>query len=247
MTDETISTPEENDKIVFKRSQLYMILVPLAFILGLSAGYLLWGRGSGGSVAQKPAQAANTTAPVVTQQQAVQRYSVPDDGDPSIGPANAPITIIEFSDYECPYCERWHTEVYTRLLEEYGDKIRIVFRDFPLSSIHPNAQPAAEAAHCAGEQNAYWQFHDKIFQGDELGEEIYLQYAKELGLDVESFKTCIQSGRFSNEVAADYQYAAELGVRSTPTFFINGLAVVGAQPYEVFKNVIDQELAGEIP
>lgn len=220
-----------------KKPLVLYLLMPVVFALGLGSGYLIWGQGNDAGAA-----AAGGSAP-----QEVRRYDVPLDDDPSIGPSNAPITIIEFSDYECPFCRRWHNEVYLRLREEYGDKIRFVYRDFPLTSIHPNALPAAEAANCANEQNVFWEFHDLLFNGTSLGESIYLQYAQQLGLDMEKFQACLDSGRYSQEVQADFQYAASLGVRSTPTFFLNGIPIVGAQPYEIFKQVIDRELAGEIP
>lgn len=212
-------------------TRLLLLLLPVMFFLGLGAGYAVWGK------------AGSTPAP----QQQVRRYSVPVDDDPAIGPKDAPITLIEFSDYECPYCRRWHNEVYLRLMQEYGDKIRFVYRDFPLTSIHPNALPAAIAANCAYEQGAFWQFHDLLFTGGGLGESYYLQYANELGLDLEAFQACLDAEQSLQEVQADFNYAAALGVRSTPTFFLNGLPIVGAQPYEVFKQVIDKELAGEIP
>ena len=231
---------ESGDTLVFKRSHFYALMVPLAFVLGLGVGYLFWGR-----QAAAPTQAAGQ---VETQQpQAVKRYDVPVDDDPAIGPEDAPITIIEFSDYECPYCRRWYDQVFLRLRQEYPDKVRIVFRDFPLSSIHPNATAAAEAANCAGEQDAYWDFHGKLFTGEGLNNNLYVQYAKDLGLNVEDFQACLESGRYQSEVQADYKYASDLGVQSTPTFFLNGIPIVGAQPWDVFKQVIDKELAGEIP
>jgi protein-disulfide isomerase len=176
------------------------------------------------------------------------RYEIPIDDDPMIGPEDAPITIVEFSDYECPYCQRWHTEVFEQLLETYPNEVRLVYRDFPLTSIHPNAIPAAIAANCAREQDAFWDYHDKLF-GMELGlnTEAYQEYASQLDFDTEEFNECLDSGRYEEEVQADFDFAANLGVRSTPTFFINGIAVVGAQPFEVFQQVIEQELAGEIP
>ncbi len=242
----------EGNTITFKRSHLYAVLLPLAFAVGLSVGYLFWGRdvppaataaasGTGGTSGQAQASASD-------QSQAVRRYDVPVDDDPILGPENAPITVIEFSDFECPYCRRWHEEVYSRLLENYPDQVRIVYRDFPLDSIHRNATPAALAANCAYEQNAFWEYHDKLFGGElGLGADAYEQYAQELGLDMASFDECLQSDRYLDEVRADLQWAANLGVQSTPTFFINGIALVGAQPYEVFQQVIDSELAGEIP
>lgn len=229
-----------DNTLVFKRTHLYAVLLPLAFVLGLSVGFLFWGR-------QPAASSPKPSATQPAEEQAVQRYNVPVDDDPALGPANAPITIIEFSDFECPYCRKWHQEVFLRLREEYGKTIRFVFRDFPLTSIHPNATPAAEAANCAHEQDAFWEFHDLLFSDSAFGEEIYLKYATDLGLNVGKFQECFKSGRYSKEVISDFQYASQLGVRSTPTFFVNGIPVVGAQSYEVFKQLIDKELAGEIP
>ena len=173
---------------------------------------------------------------------------MPVDDDPSIGPDDAPITIVEFSDYECPYCRSWHNDVFARLQEEYPQQVRLVYRDFPLSSIHANAVPAAEAANCANEQDKFWPFHENLFSMElGLSDEAYQEYASRLGMNVQAFLECMESGRYQTEVQADYQFASDLGVRSTPTFFINGIAVVGAQPFDVFKQVIDKELAGEIP
>jgi len=234
----------DGDTLVFKRSHVYALLLPLTFVVGLSVGYLFWGRPASAEQATAVTQAAQAPA---GQEQAVQRYEVPDDDDPSIGPQDAPITIIEFSDYECPYCKRWYNEVYLRLREEYADEIRVVFRDFPLYSIHPNAEPAAVAANCAELQGMYWEYHDLLFAGEQLDETTYLQYAEGLGLNLDEFKACLDSEEQVSEIRGDYEYASGLGVRSTPTFFLNGLPIVGAQPYEVFQQVIEQELAGEIP
>ncbi len=189
--------------------------------------------------------AANQPTAVQTPQK-VTRYNVDEGGNPAIGPKNAPITIIEFSDYQCPYCLKWNTEVYQRLLQAYPDKIRFVYRDFPLYSIHPEAGPAAEAADCAGEQGRYYDYHDRLFSGEfELSANAYTQYATELGLDEAKFNDCMSSHRYKDEVTADYQYASNLGVRSTPTFFINGIALIGAQPIEAFQQIIDKELSGQ--
>ena len=177
----------------------------------------------------------------------VKRFNVPAGDNPTVGPDNAPVTIVEFSDYQCPYCVRWYQEVSAKLLENYKDKIRFVYRDFPLSSIHPEAQSAAEAAHCAGEQASYWPYHDALF-GEKygLGGTTYIKYASDLGLNVDQFTKCVSEHRYKNQVNANFTFGTTVGVSSTPTFFINGLAVVGAQPYEVFQQIIDKELAGEI-
>jgi protein-disulfide isomerase len=230
-------------------------LVVLAFGIGLGTGYFVWSQPlQQRAVAaeqkladlEKNAAAAETN----TQQQAqqVKRYDIPIDGNPVLGSDKAAITLVEFSDYECPFCRRWHAEVLPKIQEKYGDKIRLVYRDFPLSSIHANAIPAAEAADCAGEQKHYWEFNNQVFATeDPLGNSTYEAIAKNIGLDVNSFKKCVDERRYQKEVENDLNFATQLGVRSTPTFFINGLAVVGAQPFEVFEQIIDLELAGKIP
>jgi protein-disulfide isomerase len=243
--------------ITFRRAHLFAVLMPLAFVLGIGLGYLLWGQETDGTAAQASGtDSAAAAASAAGQQQAsattaipqVTRYDVPVDDDPVYGPADAPITIVEFSDFECPYCQKWYAEVYERLKEQYPQEVRLVFRDFPIESIHANAFPAAEAANCANEQGEFWPFHDKLFSMEKgLNAEAYTQYASDLGLNVEDFNACLESGKFKPEVQSDLDFAANLGVRSTPTFFINGIALVGAQPFEVFQDVIDKELAGEIP
>jgi len=180
--------------------------------------------------------------------QQVVRYDVPVDDDPILGADDAPITIIEFSDYECPYYRQWHSEVYSQLIETSSDQIRFVYRDFPLESIHANAKSAAEAANCAHEQGVFWDYHDMLFSNEQgLGSGAYLEYANRLEVDQAVFQECLESDRYQAEVQADFEFAAELGVRSTPTFFINGIAVVVAQPFEIFQQVIEGELAGNIP
>jgi protein-disulfide isomerase len=238
--------------ITLRRWQLYVFVMPLIFIIGIGLGFLARGwvqpLSETTTVAAASSDAASVApqSPVETPQ--VVRYEVPVDDDPFLGSQDAPITIIEFSDYECPYCRQWHSEVYTQLLDTYGDQIRFVYRDFPLESIHANAIPAAHAANCALEQGNFWDYHDKLFSMElGLSPDAYREYASQLGMDEEQFQECIDSGRHQEEVQADFEFAANLGVRSTPTFFINGIAVVGAQPFEIFQQVIERELAGEIP
>lgn len=177
----------------------------------------------------------------------ITRYDIPiSDNDPTKGPDDAPVTIIEYSDFECPFCQRHALEVAPQLLSNYDGQIRYVFKDFPLESIHPEATPAAAAALCAHDQGAFWDFHDMLFNTElAFGQETYLAFAEELALDIDVFTQCVEEDRYVEEVLSDFEFAARLGVRSTPTFFINGIAVVGAQPYEVFAQVIDSELAGE--
>ena len=250
---ETIEQPfVKEDTITFKRSHFYSVLSILTFFAGILVGYVVWGTdllsqlGLGSQTASQ-ANGPVVEAPVVTAEPKFVRYDVPSDGSYALGPADAPITIVEFSDYQCPYCRKWHDEVYESLLAAYPGKIKFVYRNLPLTSIHPDAQAAAEAAMCAGEQNVYWQYHDKLFSSEILGNGAYDQYARELNLDMTMFDACISAQKYKDVIQADSDFALNLGVRSTPTFFINGLAIVGAQPLDVFKQVIDKELADEIP
>ncbi|GMV32983.1 DsbA family protein [Chloroflexi bacterium CFX2] len=242
---ETITNSE--DTITFKRSHFYSVLVVLAFAVGILTGYVVWGRTS-----PQTQVAANdqpvVQAPAVTQAPQFTRYDIPADGFPGIGPADAPIVIVEFSDFQCPFCKRFYDETYQQLMDAYPGKIRFVYRHLPLTSIHPEAFPAAEASMCANEQNAFPQYHNKLFENqDKLGRDLYLQIAADLSLDTDSFEECLATGRYKDLVQQDSDFALNLGVQSTPTFFINGLAIVGAQPISAFKQVIDMELAGEIP
>jgi protein-disulfide isomerase len=252
-----------NDTITLKRSHFYAALLPLAFVAGLAAGYIFWGR-TIQAVPSEPVAQARSEAPTADSaaasaateaagnstagSTAPTRYDVPIDDDPILGPQDAPITLIEFSDYECPYCRKWHAEVFPRLQEAFPGQIRYVYRDFPLVSIHSNAAPAAEAANCAGDQEKYWEYNEMLFSMERsLNQESYVEYARELALDIDQFSQCLESRQYQEEVSSDYEYAANLGIRSTPTFFINGIAIVGAQPFEVFEDLINKELAGEIP
>jgi len=241
----------QEDTITFKRSHFYAVLTVLAFATGVLLGYVVWGMESTGGIAQSSLASGQVSGPIaeapVTQQSQYTRYDIPTKNSYAIGPADAPITIVEFSDYQCPFCRRWHAEVYKPLLAAYPGKIRLVYRNLPLTSIHPDALGAAEAAMCAGEQDVYWKYHDKLFGSESLGNNVYIQYAQELGLNIPTFEACISNHKYQKAIETDSDFAINLGVRSTPTFFINGLAIVGAQPLDVFKQVIDKELAGEIP
>jgi protein-disulfide isomerase len=241
----------QEDTVTFKRSHFYAVLTVLAFAAGVLLGYVVWGMGSAGTSALSAQAGPQTSGSIVeapvTQQPQFTRYDIPTDNFYALGPADAPITIVEFSDYECPFCRRWHAEVYKPLLAAYPGKIRLVYRNLPLTSIHPDALAAAEAAMCAGEQDVYWKYHDKLFSSESLGNSVYLQYAQDLGLNMSTFEACLSNHKYQKAIKTDSDFAINLGISSTPTFFINGLAVVGAQPLDVFKQVIQKELAGEIP
>ena len=175
------------------------------------------------------------------------------DDDPVLGDAKATVTIIEFGDYQCPSCRMFWREVEPRLKREYIDtgKVKLVFRDFPIVENHPEAIVASVAAQCAADQGKYWQYHDKLFrEQDNRGQDVIRfkvadlkKWGADLRLDVAAFNQCLDSGRYKDEVAKDYADGEGIGIRGTPTFFINGRFIGGAQPYPVFKKVIDEELA----
>ena len=161
---------------------------------------------------------------------------------PSRGPANAPVTIVEFSDFECPYCGRAE-ETVAEVMRVYGDKVRLVFRDLPLPN-HTNAPKAAEAAHCADDQGKYWEMHAKLFANQRALEVPALKgYAKDLKLDQAKFDKCLDSGAKAALVEEGRKAGSEAGVNGTPAFFVNGVLISGAQPFDAFKEVIDAELA----
>ena len=169
------------------------------------------------------------------------RLAIDVGDDPLTGPSDAPVTIVEFSDFQCPACGHAFPTI-KRLLQQYQGKIRVVFRDFPLS-IHPQAPKAAEAGNCANEQGKFWEMHDRMFTNQQkLGVADLKAAAAELGLDAQKFNTCLDSGKQAAKWQADVNDGRKYGVSATPTFFINGRIVSGAQPYQNFSEIIDEEL-----
>lgn len=164
------------------------------------------------------------------------------DANPSKGNVGAPITFVEFGDFQCPYCRRAHPTV-ERVLDEYGDQIRYVFMDYPLAN-HDRAIPAAEAAYCAEEQGKYWDYvdHLMVMAGD-LNDNDLRGRAEQLGLDVTEFMSCYTSGRHTDRITASLEAGDTFGVDRTPTFFINGRILTGSKSFETFKLIIDEELA----
>jgi protein-disulfide isomerase len=160
------------------------------------------------------------------------------------GGAKAPVTIVYFSDYECPFCSRAETVV-DQVMKTYGDKIRLVFRDYPLP-FHANARPAAEAASCANAQGKFWEYHAKLFANqNQLGADKLVTYAEEVGLDKAKFADCYAKKPHTAAIDKDMADAQKVGVNGTPAFFINGRMLSGAQPFEKFKEVIEDELASK--
>ena len=169
------------------------------------------------------------------------RIPVSVDDDPSMGPADAKVTIVQFAEYQCPYCGKAGESV-DKVMETYGDDVRMVFRDFPLS-FHPRAVPAAVAANCAGEQGQYWEMHNRLMSNQRALEDADLTaHAEALKLDLAKWNTCREDPAQAAEVMKDFEDGQEVGVSGTPAFFINGIMISGAQPFEEFKRIIDAEL-----
>jgi protein-disulfide isomerase len=164
-------------------------------------------------------------------------------GAPTLGPADAPVKIIEYADYQCPYCKQMQPLI-KRLREEFPNKTQLIYEDFPLP-MHANAQKAAEGAHCAGDQGKYWEFHDAIFDHTGSLDVTNLKgMAKTVKLDQASFDQCLDSGKHGADVAKGQIQGKVLGITGTPTFFINGHMVTGAAKYEVLRDIVAQESSG---
>lgn len=253
----------EADALVIPRSLFNTVVVAVVFlivgvVIGLAAG--------GGSAPQADTRAlideavaaafaaqservAGLVAEAVAASQPPSlddpnsRFSVSSlEEDPARGPADALVTIIEFSDFNCGYCKRWADDTLNPLLEKYSDSVRLVYRDFPI--LADTSVTAALAAQCAQDQGAFWGYHNLLFsnQGRFTRDDL-LGYAAQLELDTDEFTACMDEQRHMSRIAADYQEAQALGVRGTPAFFINGRPISGAQPQEVFERIIDEELA----
>jgi protein-disulfide isomerase len=170
------------------------------------------------------------------------RADVATNGAPFKGTERAAVTIVKFEDFQCPYCKTVQG-TFPELLKRYDGKVRLVHKDLPLDAIHPQARQAAEAARCAGEQGKFWEYHDKLYANSpKAGVEELKSYAKEVGLNAASFDQCFTSGKFRGLVQKDLSEGAQLGLTGTPTFFINGREISGAQPVEAFAAIIDEEL-----
>lgn len=196
-----------------------------------------------------------TQAPVQPTQPSLVKVSL--DDDPFKGNPNAPVTIIEFSDFQCPFCSRFFEQTLPSLQENYIDtgKVKLVYRDLPLDNLHPNARPAHIAAECADEQGKFWEYHDMLFgnqaqwnklSSSDLSSQLN-QYATTLGLNSASFDSCLSSKEIADEVQSDYLAASQYGATGTPTFFIGNekdgfIRMVGAQPYASFQAAIDAQL-----
>ena len=170
------------------------------------------------------------------------RHSVSSEGAAARGPANAPVTIVEFSDFHCPFCRRVQPTL-RDVLARYPNQVRLVYRDLPLDSLHPQARRSARAARCAGDQGKFWEYHDALYEGPSDASDATLQAAAaKVGLDASTFSSCLASEKHAEAVERDVEEATRLGAQGTPAFFVNGRFLNGAQPLEAFVDIIEDEL-----
>ena len=235
MSDET----QKSDTVTIRKDSMwkYATFVLLAIVIIALVVWVLPGKSTTGNVVADNTQ-AGTTAPGE-----IQRVNVKvTDEDHIRGNPDANVVIVEYSDFECPYCARAYPTV-KQLEDKYEDNLAVVYRHFPLS-FHPQAQKAAEASECAAEQGMFWEMHDMLFeQGVQGGTDAFKQYASQLGLDTAQFNDCLDSGKTASIVQADMKQGQIEGIQGTPGFFVNGIPVSGAQPFNVFDQLIQIELA----
>ena len=222
--------------------------VIIALIVGGVVGFAVGsmfksssGAGTGNTAVVAPSPSAPSAARPAPAPGEETTFRVPLEESPQKGASSALVTIVEFSDYQCPFCSRAHNTV-VQLQKDYGEKLRVVMKQNPLS-FHNRAKPAALAALAAGEQGKYWEMHDKMFANQQALEDANLeQYARDIGLNVDKWKADMASPKFQSQIDKEQALAMSLGATGTPAFFINGTLLVGAQPYPAFKARIDEEL-----
>lgn len=238
-----------NPKVIF----LLGLFIGIAVISIIALLVLLFGGGSlskekevnnnnNDTVAVRDSGVGPSVAPPSAADNKAANLEPVSDSDHIRGDKNAPVTIVEYSDFECPFCRSFHPTM-QKVMSEYQGKVRWVYRHFPLTNIHPQALSAAEASECAAEQGKFWEFGDALFTNqDSLGDSLYKKTAEDLGLDMSKFNDCLTAGKYTSKVRDQASGGSAAGVRGTPASFINGQLVSGAVPYETLKSVIDGQL-----
>ncbi|TAL20055.1 DsbA family protein [Patescibacteria group bacterium] len=224
---------------------VFALLTALAFagflflVIWYGAGYYRAMK-SGKNVALPQFRSSFTAGSLSALKPAAKLYDVASPDAPLLGNPYAKITIVVFGDFECPYTKEAHP-TFRGIAAEYPNDVRLLWRDFPLETIHPRARPAAVAASCAGRQDKYWAMHDKLFANQNaLEEKDFLNYAEQIGLNTAEFTACLKSGGDKERIDRDLAAGTAATVRGTPTFFINGQRVEGAIPYEILKQIVEK-------
>lgn len=257
----------QNNNVVVKKSAFNGLIIGIIIIVGIAAffagSYTASISSNQVSTEDLEDAMAKLELKLLQNQLPTQRVQAPlhvkisADDDPIIGDEDAPITIIEFSDFQCPFCARFHVQTLPLIMEQYIEesKVKLVFRDFPIQSIHPNALPAAVAAECANEQGKFKNMHDMLFEKqDEWNNKetvsavsLFIQYAEQIELEKDVFESCISSGKHIEEIRNDLDDGRNYGVTGTPGFFVGNdeigfVEIKGAQPFDSFKKIIDAQL-----
>ena len=256
--------PKKDEKLI-KKSTYNILIISIVSIIGIAAffagSYTTNLNSDQISQEEFKNEIAKLELRILENQLPTKQPSIPlkisTDNDPIIGNPDAPITIIEFSDFQCPFCARFHVETLPSIMNEYIDKgqVKLVFRDFPIQSIHPNALPASVASECANEQGKFKEMHDKLFENQKEWSNqsldnlmiTFTQYALDIGLEDEKFDTCLKNGKYVEEIQKDLDDGRNYGITGTPGFFVGNdqigfIELKGAQPFENFKKVIDTQL-----
>jgi protein-disulfide isomerase len=256
--------PKNNEKII-KKSTYNIIIISVIITIGIAAffaGSYTTNLNSDQILQEEfKNEIAKLELKILEKQLPAKQPNIPlkisADNDPIIGNPNAPITIIEFSDFQCPFCARFHIQTLPAIMNEYVNdgKVKLVFRDFPIQSIHPNALPASIAAECANEQGKFKEMHDILFEKQNEWSKkntdnviiLFNQYALKLGLEEGKFNSCLKNGKYIEEIQKDLDDGRTYGISGTPGFFIGNdqigfIELKGAQPFENFKKVIDSQL-----
>lgn len=247
---EKVIIDKNEEVIVIPKTTFNYVIVAVTFlIVGIAVGYFGLDKGSDDiSVTINEDQLREVLVNVLEDSELnfggtgnnSDRFELVDD-DPYLGDADAPIVIVEFSDFFCTFCKRHFDQTFVPLLENYGEHIRYVYRDF--AQLTAESAPAAAAAQCAFEQGAFWDFHNEFFDNqNSLERDFYISTAETFGLDIDEYTACLDEGRYNEEVAIDQLDGTLEGVRGTPGFFINGQFISGAQPYPIFERLIQKEL-----
>jgi len=224
---------------IFKNQYIYPLLA-LSFILGIIlSGIFFYLKINDAEFLGKKLEDLSIVNYVkeITSQN---RIEIDLGDDPAKGPEDAKVRIVEFSDFECPYCRRYSNDTYLKLMAKYGNDINYVFKDYPLA-FHENAMLAAQAANCANDQGSFWEMHDLLFSSGVGKRGTLEEYASILNLDMDQFNKCLDTEKYKTEIEDDLAYGQSLGITGTPGFFINGLKIEGALPFEVFEQIIIHE------
>jgi len=242
--------PPSRFSSVSTQQMMYVLLLVCTFLIGyLVARVQSLEEKSGNSALSAETQQAGDTAQAPAAPQAKADVAV---GDlPPLGNKDAKVKMIEFSDFQCPFCRTFWKDTLGKIKSEYIDtgKVALYYRHYPLS-FHPMAQSSAEAAECANEQEKFWEFHDKMYEEQDKKGQGTIDYTNEdlktwagsIGVNSTQFSECLDSGKYKEKVAKDQSEGTTAGVNGTPGFFINGTSLVGAQPFESFKTAIEAEL-----